>query len=213
MTDLLHPIPEDFATGDPNIELMAIEYFRQNYDKWFSTKNPMSTLMDLTGYFRAPASSKHHGAFPTGLFCHSLKVAEYLASWNLNWENERSPYVVGLLHDLCKVDNYIPKEVTTTKPVYFKSEIEAVYTCECETHIEYDWNKTPDISGHGFKSIALASRFITLTEEEVMCIIYHMGPFQNYGYSIEEYSRICDKWPNVMWTHHADMLATHVDKI
>lgn len=50
---------------------------------------------------------------------------------------------------------------------------------------------------------------LSLTEEERLCIRWHMGAFDDkenwncYGAAIEEY-------PNVLWTHTADMVASRV---
>jgi hypothetical protein len=48
-----------------------------------------------------------------------------------------------------------------------------------------------------------------LTPEEVMCIRWHMGAFdekENWQY----YSRAVNKYPNVLWTHTADMIASQI---
>lgn len=58
----------------------------------------------------APASTKYHGNHEGGLFDHSLAVAKHLVglteSCQLKWKNCRSPYLVGMFHDLCKIDQY-----------------------------------------------------------------------------------------------------------
>ena len=60
------------------------------------------------GFFTAPASTKYHGNYEGGLFDHSVKVAETLVeltvSNKLEWKNPRSPWVVGMFHDICKMD-------------------------------------------------------------------------------------------------------------
>ena len=50
---------------------------------------------------------------------------------------------------------------------------------------------------------------MTLTEEESMCILYHMGAFTDR----EQWRSFTDavhRFPNVLWTHQADMIASHV---
>lgn len=63
------------------------------------------------GYFTAPASTKYHGNYEGGLFDHSLEVTKSLLHLTkhlkLHWNSKKSPYVVGMFHDLCKCDNYI----------------------------------------------------------------------------------------------------------
>ena len=63
------------------------------------------------GYFTAPASTKYHGNYEGGLFDHSLEVTKSLLHLTkhlkLHWNSRKSPYFVGMFHDLCKCDNYI----------------------------------------------------------------------------------------------------------
>lgn len=60
------------------------------------------------GFFTAPASTKYHGAYEGGLYLHSVAVTKFLLRLTednkLIWRNERSPYIVGMFHDLCKID-------------------------------------------------------------------------------------------------------------
>lgn len=62
------------------------------------------------GLCTMPASRKYHGNYEGGLFAHSLNVALALASLTdnlaLEWQKDRSPILVGLFHDLCKIDLY-----------------------------------------------------------------------------------------------------------
>ena len=70
---------------------------------------------------------------------------------------------------------------------------------------------TPDtlLKGHGDKSVMLLSQFYTLTDEKIMCIRYHMGAFTDKS-EWNDYTRAVSQYPNVLWTHQADMLASHV---
>jgi hypothetical protein len=147
------------------------------------------------GFFTAPASTKHHGAYDGGLFDHSFAVMNFLvelsAKNDLKWTRPESPFLVGMFHDLCKIDNY-------RRAVYGKQ-------------LNQEWEHNPDchIKGHGDKSVMLLSQFVTLTEEEILCIRYHMGAFVDKE-EWRDYTAAIHKYPNVLWTHHADMLASHV---
>lgn len=137
------------------------------------------------GFFTAPASTKYHGAYEGGLFDHSYGVMQELLKYNLTWENERSPYIVGMFHDLCKIDQYI------------------------KNGDKYVFNRNTDLKGHGDKSVIMLERLMPLTEEEIMCIEYHMGAFVGK----EEWSNFTDaihKYANVLWTHQADMVESHI---
>ena len=58
-------------------------------------------------------------------------------------------------------------------------------------------------------SFAVAKFLVQLTEEEIMCIRYHMGAFTDKS-EWNDYTRAVHQYPNVLWTHQADMLASHV---
>ena len=89
------------------------------------------------GYFEAPAGMKHHGAYEGGLFDHSLQVSyeliELTEKLGLKWERHEGPLVVGLLHDLCKVKQYI----SITIPA---NEAEMELGPDMFTGKEYEWN-------------------------------------------------------------------------
>lgn len=156
------------------------------------------------GFFTAPASTKYHGAYEGGLFDHSFEVAQLLVQLtedcHLVWANNRSPYIIGMFHDLCKIDQYRHSPVAGLT-TFDGTPVEDV------THWEYN----PDtlLKGHGDKSVMLLSQFYTLTEEEIACIRYHMGAFTDKA-EWDDYTRAVKLYPNVLWTHHADMLASHV---
>lgn len=145
------------------------------------------------GFFHAPASTKYHGNHEGGLLEQSYMVAKALVGMSeregLAWSNPRSPWVVGMFHDLCKIDQYRP---------FMDGE-------------SVGWEYNPDtlLKGHGDKSVMLLSQFYTLTEEEIMCIRYHMGAFTPKE-EWNDYTRAVNHYPNVLWTHQADMLASHV---
>lgn len=157
------------------------------------------------GFFRSPASTKFHGAYEGGLFDHSLTVLNALvklsAKNGLKWERAESPFIIGMFHDLCKIDQY-------RHPV---KEIITDGEKECPIYDEQEWEYNPDtsIKGHGDKSVVLLSQYMTLTEEEVMCILYHMGAFTDKE-QWRDYTNAVHRFPNVLWTHQADMIASHV---
>lgn len=154
------------------------------------------------GFFSAPASAEHHGAYEGGLFDHSYTVTEALVNLTeklkLNWNNPRSPYIVGMFHDLCKIDNY--------NKIY-----DGTYEYNNDNLLSghYEYNKDSLIPGHGEKSITYLQQHIKLTQEEILCIRWHMGAFddkENWKY----YSKSVNKYPNVLYTHTADMIASQV---
>ena len=150
------------------------------------------------GFLTAPASTKYHGSYEGGLFDHSVNVTAALVDLShynsLIWENDSALYVspikIGMLHDLCKIDQYT--KVEGDKGCYFA------------------WNDEPIIKGHGIKSVLYAQMLgIELNVEEVACITYHMGAFTPEK-EWKDYTSAIHKYPNVLWTHQADMIATHI---
>ena len=143
------------------------------------------------GFFQAPASTRYHGAYTGGLFDHSLAVTsallELTEKLGLTWERERSPYIVGMFHDLCKCDSYIFDASTS----------------------EFKYNRDLIIPGHAERSIIILQKFLTLTDEEIACIRFHMGAFE--GEKIwNQYGRAIEQYPNVLFTHTADMIASRI---
>lgn len=157
---------------------------------------PKSSVDDIIrrGFLTAPASTKYHGDYEGGLFDHSFKVAQSLLTltggMKLRWKNTRSPRLIGLFHDLCKIDQY---------------EIDP------ETG-KYRYRGDTLLKGHGDKSVQFLSQYTSLTEEEILCIRYHMGAFTD---SVEwsDYTRAVHAYPNVLWTHTADMMAAHIERV
>jgi hypothetical protein len=176
-------------------QTQRIQKFIDLFSEVFPEDTTVELMRDLKnmGFFDAPASTKYHGNYPGGLFDHSFTVTKCLLSLTerleLKWERSISPYLVGMLHDLCKCDQYIRKDDDT-----------------------YEYNTGLTLTGHGEKSIILAQNIISLTEEEVLCIRWHMGAFDDkqnwntYGAAIEQF-------PNVLYTHTADMMAARICRV
>lgn len=175
---------------------LTIETRQQQFVHFMSEALPVpyceqlcNSLMGM-GFFEAPASTKYHGNYPGGLFDHCFEVTKALV-WlteklSLHWERKQSPYLVGMLHDLCKCDQY----------TFLKDDT-------------YEYRKNLPLCGHGDKSVILAQGITHLTEEEALCIRWHMGAYDdkevwnNLGAAIEKY-------PNVLYTHTADMIASRI---
>ncbi len=161
-----------------------------------------------SGFFTAPASTKYHGAYEGGLFDHSYNVVKTLVSLTnknaLLWGRPESPYIVGMFHDICKQDQYRhPFDET-----FYSGGIPIPLVDESKW--EYDPNLL--LKGHGDKSVMLLSQYLQLTMEEILCIRYHMGAFVDQK-EWNDYTRAIHKYPNVLWTHTADMIAAHILEI
>lgn len=158
------------------------------------SKEARQWLID-NGFFTAPASSKYHGVYSGGLFDHSMNVALALAMLTednkLKWSRPESPLLIGMLHDVCKIDQYKWNEL----------------------YKKYEWNDDQAVLGHGDKSIIyIESHICKLTDEEKACIRWHMGAFDEKD-NWSKYTNAIHEYPNVLWTHTADMIASHIVEV
>lgn len=167
--------------------------------------------LEETGFFEAPASTKFHLSCKGGLLEHSLNV--YEAAMLIRGQAIRcrpeleaqlpvdSVAISALLHDACKCDIY--KETILSR----KNE-------------DGYWEKYPGYTvdysaglpvGHGEKSvILLLSWGLSLTEEEILAIRWHMNawdmPFQNSEH-LGSHNAAKAKSPLVSLTQLADGFA------
>ena len=158
-------------------EMLDKEIISQKFYEW---------LID-NGFKTAPASTKYHGAFEGGLYQHSVAVTRELLHLTdrlaLRWERPESPWIIGMFHDLCKIDAY-----------------------NLDPMCGYIHSDDQLLKGHGDKSVMLLSQFMTLTEEEILCIRYHMGAYETENW--KQFDAAIKKYPNVLFTHTADMIAS-----
>ena len=184
------------------------KYTTNNVDELvFKNQKFMNYLMN-DGFFTAPASTKFHGAYEGGLYDHSrqvfLRLQDLTENLGLKWQRPESPFIVGMFHDLCKCDQY-----------KIKSDLQEIIDkypdMAGEVTPEYEHNNNTLLKGHGAKSVMILSQFITLTEEEMLCIRYHMGAYEKDEWA--EFDLAIRKYPNVLMTHTADMLASKVDNL
>lgn len=160
--------------------------------------------LDKEGYFEAPAGAKHHGAYEGGLFNHSLQVSyeliELTEKLGLKWERHEGPLVVGLLHDLCKVKQYISISVPA-------DEVEMELGPDMFTGKAYEWNKKQNLPGHGEASIFRLMEYggPQLKADELYCIRYHMEAYQQNEWG--QLDMAIKQYPNIIYTHLADMVA------
>lgn len=167
-------------------------------------------LMTKSDFFTAPASSKFHNDFEGGLLDHSLNVyyrlvklleGEYGSGWREVFSPE-SVAIVGLLHDVCKVN-------------YYAVDYRNVKNKETGAWEKVPYYKVEDTLpyGHGEKSVYIIGGFMRLTREEAMAINWHMGGFDDRarGGSFTVSTAFRD-YPLAVLTHTADFLATYLDE-
>lgn len=150
--------------------------------------------MENNRFFDAPCSSKYHLAKPGGLAEHSLNVfraaldmSKALYAEKITFDFINSIIICSLLHDLGKAGQF-------GKPAYLINLESA----------QYETNKELLYIPHEVRSVAIASRFIELTEEEQFAICYHNGL---YG---EMKAFKGNETPLLLILHFADMWAARV---
>ena len=78
-------------------------------------------------------------------------------------------------------------------------ELEAFYV----TNPDYK-----NTGGHGADSVQKLKLVMDLTEEEELCIRYHMGAYETTDW--KGFDAAIKKYPNVLFTHTADMYSSKV---
>lgn len=173
------------------------------------TESTIISKLGEASFFEVPASIKHHGAYTGGLFDHSFAVSSALVSLTqrleLKWMRPESPYIVGMFHDLCKTEQYEMVLIENKSGIYADGiELGNSYSRE------WRYREKVLMPGHGVLSVILAQRLITLTQEEIVCIRWHMGAFENDTSLWNHYGAAIETYPNVLYSHTADMIASRV---
>ena len=191
---------------------------RRIKDLLLSTERPgMKNLieyMEDNGFFTAPCSTSHHLSTEGGLAQHSLNVYDIASNLTflmfdekkqLPKEMEDSLIICSLLHDIGKMGqfgkpNYVPNMLkgratkanpnpepkqSESKP--FKSNPDLLYV-------------DPEV-----RALSIIGRFIELTEEEQLVILWHNGLYGPFKYEIPG-----KEIPLYMIIHFADMWASRV---
>ena len=175
-------------------EIWAREVTRPGADK-------LLDWLGNTDFFRAPASTRFHGACESGLVMHSLNVYHALMDrYFEEGDSAESMAICGLLHDLCKANYYKPG------------------TRNVKNEATGQWEKVPVFNvedqfpyGHGEKSVYLIERFLRLKPAEAVAIRWHMGGFDDAARGgCRAISEAYDAYPLAVKLHLADLTATYL---
>lgn len=169
-----------YATHRPGIEIV-IDHLHGNKE----------------AFYKAPASVKHHNNFYGGLAKHSMEVYQQAIKQYDQFRKSETPLgfdrnsvtLCSLLHDVCKMDEYIINR-DTNRPEHTN-----------------EWRKD---GPHGIKSLRqLKSWKLQLTDEEEKAIAWHMG---NHAKDAEAefgttYDKVCTSLLLVKLIHESDSRA------
>lgn len=159
--------------------------------------------LKVVDYFEAPCSGGNHLAKEGGLAEHSLNVLHVaekmsvalIGGKNLTKEMQNAIIICSLLHDLGKCGQF-------RKPEYIENILASGKKSDSKP-----FKRNPDLLNvpHEIRSVAIASMFIDLTEEEQHAILYHNGLYGPLKYEIQG-----NETPLYMIIHWADMWASRV---
>jgi hypothetical protein len=194
------------------------------------------SFLEGSDFFNAPASTQYHSSFKGGLCQHSLNVYSNLTkivdTFALEHKIIKSTTeegieveenlilpkyssdtlkIVGLLHDLSKV-NFYEKYIQNKK----------MYSLDGSKQDEmgrYDWvsvesykvidSKDRMIAGSkGMNSFLLVSRFIPLEHEEVVALVNQYAG-SNKSENTEDLPSILNKYNLAVYLHMADTISTY----
>lgn len=170
--------------------------------------------MVQNGFYESPCSGGNHLAKEGGLAEHSLNVLGVMQDMSfllcegadlLTKEQQSSIIICALLHDLGKTGDY-------GKPGYVPNMIKGRPTKAepCpepvrSTKKPFEVNKDLYPVEHEIRSIKIASKYIELTEDEELAILWHNGLYGDFKYQIQG-----KETPLYMLLHFADMWASRV---
>lgn len=170
--------------------------------------------MEENGFFESPCSGGYHLAKEGGLLEHSMNVLTVMQNTVFSLQGEEalikkhwdSIVICSLLHDLGKCGDhgkpgYVPNMVKDGRPT--KAEPEQKYK-QSESK-PFEVNKDLYPIDHEIRSVKIASRYIELTEDEELAILWHNGLYGNFKYQIQG-----KETPLYLLLHFADMWASRV---
>lgn len=160
----------------------------------------------------APSSTKFHSNYRGGLMDHSLlvmstalRLREAMLDMNPDLDSRltlESVIIASLLHDVCKIGFYVPKEK------WKKDEND-----RWVSYTGYDVSDTFPI-GHGEKSVIILQELgLKLTMEEMLAIRYHMGLWSttvDCGDTSRAYFRAVEMCPLLSIVQNADFMSSNM---
>ena len=158
--------------------------------------------LESTDFYEAPASTRFHESFNSGLLTHTLNVVKqcYHLSQCKQFQNidYASMTLVSLVHDWCKIGQYesYMKNVKDDKTGTWHKE-EAYKVKE----------RTFSCLGHGVTSLVTAQRFFNLTTEELCAVRWHMGAWRVADSEYNELQQANEIYPLVHLLQFADQLS------
>lgn len=190
-----------------------IETIRTEVTAFLHAKDELKLLsyLDATDFWRAPASTMFHSNNECGLCLHSYHVGRVLEHLALSFEvpspvegytSEEFGFMLGLIHDLCKVQFY-EAYLKNVKGEDGKWTSVTAYKVR-DDHKSY---------GHGFTSYFRARKLIRdpfLLDAITYPVLYHMGSYDVSESAFHGYSKAQADFPWLTLLQSADSIAAFV---
>lgn len=161
--------------------------------------------MEEGGFFNAPCSTQFHLASEFGLVYHTrnvletaTKIAVSLLGIDDYKQIQEHLIIAASLHDLGKMGQF-------NKSLYVEKKLKDGSVGK----IPYEQNKELLPVDHEIRSVAIASMFIDLTEEEQFAILYHNGLYGTVG----RYTLQGKETPLYMILHFADLWCSRHEEV
>ena len=182
-------------------------------------KDALLAKLESSDFYVAPASTKFHNHIKGGLLDHSLNVYYNLKSLverkGLKDKiSEDSIKIVGLLHDLAKINYY---------KIFYKNEKHySDYGSKRDEGGKFDWvavqgYTTLDDSekfifgNHEQTCQYMISVYVPLTYVESIAILHHHGG-KGYDSAPDNVNGVFNRYPLAVLLHIADMLSAYIDE-
>lgn len=165
------------------------------------TIDNITSYLDKTDFYTAPASRAYHDAYRGGLLYHTLRVFNNMCELHnmptfMNVPID-SAAVCCLTHDWCKIGLY----------EMYQRNVKDDSTGVWSKVDSYRYKDSVIPLGHGVQSAFMASRFITLSDEEFAAIRWHMGHWDCCKQYESALSQACGQYPLVYLIQFADSLS------
>lgn len=182
-------------------------------------KEALLNKLESSDFYTAPASTRFHNCVKGGLLDHSLNVYYNLKSLverkNLQDKiSEDSIKIVGLLHDMGKINNY---------KIFYKNEKKySDYGTKQDEGGRFDWVAVQGYTivddserflfgNHEQTCEYMVSVYVPLTYVESIAILHHCAGMSNDS-AKDNVTGIFSRYPLATLLHLADMLSTYVDE-
>lgn len=157
------------------------------------------TWLDSTDFFIAPASTRFHESFSSGLLYHTLNVYNQIVDLHRLAKFSNVTYdsacLVALVHDWCKINLYTP----------YQRNVKNNETGKWESVIAYNRGNTE--FPHGQQSLELARCFFKFDTAEKLAITHHMGHWYTHPAEENSLQAANERYPLVLMLQFADSLA------